>query len=104
MLSPTLLILAARFPGRILITFSESANAISMAVQTARNLDAAGKFPIPTHKVGGRRMVRIDDLAAYLDKSAPPAGIKKKRRRGRPSNVEKFEGQQGFTTFATHQK
>lgn len=65
--SRTLEILSARYPGAVLLPFVDAGTALAMKLQTARNQLVAGVFPVPTHKVGGRRVVRIDDLAAYID-------------------------------------
>ena len=65
--SSTLEILSARHPGAVLLPFVDAGAALAMKLQTARNQLVAGVFPVPTHKVGGRRVVRIDDLAAYID-------------------------------------
>lgn len=89
-MSTTLQLLLARFPGAVQIPFSSAATAIGMAVQTGRNQLVRGTFPVRTIKLGGRRMVRLDDLAKYLDGAARTSGESGKRR-GAPTKEERLE-------------
>lgn len=66
-MSITLKLLLARFPGAIQIPLAHAAAACGISTQTARNQLVKGVFPIPTFRLGGRRMVRLDDLASHLD-------------------------------------
>jgi excisionase family DNA binding protein len=50
----------------IFISLSETAQSLGIAVKTARNWLSAGKFPIPTHRIGGKRLVRIEDIDAFV--------------------------------------
>jgi hypothetical protein len=85
-LSPTLQILLARFNGQILIPFTAAAESAGIAEQSARNLVAQKRFPIPTlqNSSGSRRFVHIDDLANYID-SLRANSVKSKR--GRPTKA-----------------
>lgn len=85
----TLEILLARHPGAVLLAFEAAGLALSMKLQTARNQLVAGVFPVPTHKVGGRRVVRIDDLAAYIDSQTCPAIAG--ARRGASTKTERLQ-------------
>lgn len=49
-----------------LISVSDCAGAINITPKTARNWLSMGRFPIPTVKIGGRRMVRVQDLEAFV--------------------------------------
>lgn len=97
-MSSTLKLLLARFPGAIQIPLAAAAEACSMSVQTARNQLVSGAFPIKTHKLGGRRMVRLDDLASYLDAVSGAGKPLQAASRGRPSKTERLEAErQGIT-------
>lgn len=50
----------------IFISLSEAAQVLGIAVKTARNWLSAGKFPIPTHRIGGKRLVRIEDIDSFV--------------------------------------
>lgn len=50
----------------IFISLSDAAKVIGIAAKTARNWLSAGKFPIPTHRIGGKRLVRIEDIESFV--------------------------------------
>lgn len=55
-----------------LITLSSAAKRLGMSPRTAYNRLYAGNFPIPTAKVGKERVVREDQLNAFIDALLPP--------------------------------
>ncbi len=77
----------------------EVAQALGIAQQTAYNQANAGTFPIKNKKMGGRRVVALDDLSDFLSGGLEPVnnipplphpsaetGLVK--RRGRPRKVD----------------
>lgn len=86
----TLEILLARFDGGILIPLADTAAVLSWSLQTARNRVCTETCPFPTHKVEGRRVVHVRDLANYIDQQTgaeAPAGP----RLGTSSKAERAE-------------
>lgn len=81
-------ILSARYPGQFLILAVEAAPVLGIAEQTVRNQISTKKFPVPTHKIGARRFVRLDELARYIDNQTKP-----KRKRGPHGKVERIEAE-----------
>lgn len=68
---------------------------MGLAVQTARNMIAGARFPVPSRTVGRKRLVRVHDLAqfilnenhfSHLIKPKKPSG--RGRGRGRPTKAE----------------
>ena len=67
-------------------------------VQAASLRIARGRFPVPTVLVGGRRMVRVEDIHRYIaslepvpgpvPQQATAANVPERRGPGRPSNIE----------------
>lgn len=49
------------------ISLSDACAEIGIRPSTGANQLSAGAFPIPTSKVGGKRVVDIRDLALYID-------------------------------------
>lgn len=86
-MSQTLAILQSQFPGMFRIPILAAGRALGLADQTVRNQVHRGTFPIASQRVGGRRFVRIDDLARALDAGAQAAAVQK----GRPGNPKKEE-------------
>ena len=83
----------------LLVPFTEAGRLLGLAKQTARNWEAARKFPVPTFLLGAKRMVRTEDLEKYVSSlgaamSQPltsclrtpkrASEVEKKRPRGRP--------------------
>lgn len=52
---------------QLFLTIREAAGMLCIAEKTARNWMTQGKFPIPTFKIGSRRVVRSIDLVTYAD-------------------------------------
>lgn len=84
----TLQTLSSVFPGRVMLTPAEAGHAaFGWATQTARDALYKKTFPIPLVVVppSGKKMVRIDDLADFLDNQA-----KRPAKRGRPTKAEQI--------------
>jgi len=65
--------------------------------QTIRNRLSAGDYPIPSFKVGKKRLFRLQDVAAYIDQmcladASHPSN--KPSQRGRPTKVQQIAKQQ----------
>lgn len=50
----------------LLVSFAQSCGMLGMPLQTGRNLVCAGKYPVPTVKIGSRRLVPLDEIEAYV--------------------------------------
>lgn len=50
----------------IFISLAEASATLGIAVKTARNWLSAGKFPLPTYRLGGKRVVRVDDIESFI--------------------------------------
>lgn len=72
MITTALTILTSVFPGRALVRMTDAARAIGMAEQTARNKLLSGTFPVPTVTQGRQRLVKLTELAAYIDSLGAP--------------------------------
>lgn len=75
----------------------EVGQTLGIAAQTSYNQALAGTFPIKNKKLGGRRVVALDDLADFLAggprpvASMPPSAEKKGvKRRGRPTKASQI--------------
>lgn len=79
--SPTMLHLEKLFPGKLFIPAISAGIVLCLAPQTSRNKIRLGTFPIPTHKVCGKRLAKKSDLADYID--GMPF-VEKKKKRGPP--------------------
>jgi hypothetical protein len=82
-------LLRAQFPGRVLIPAVDAGESIGYRPAYTRKMIHFNIFPMPTVKNGDKRMVKLQDLAEFIDK-LPATG---KPRRGRPpknkvTNVE----------------
>lgn len=82
-----------------LISLCDAAARLSISSKTARNWLALGKFPIPTFRLGGLRVVRSSDIDAFISNlgsleasgrsdDTNPSSEQKKRGRGRPRKSE----------------
>lgn len=89
-ISSTLQILLARFGGQVLIPFTQAAESVGIAQQTARNQLVSGKFPVPTLEIGTRRFIHIEDLANFVESLRQP-----KPRRGAGTKKARIEAEQG---------
>jgi hypothetical protein len=85
-------------PAVRLLTVAEVAAAIGITAKTIRNQITNGTFPIRSARACGRRVVRSDDLAQYIERvipsecptpvePAPPMAAPVKRGRGRPRKL-----------------
>jgi len=79
----------------LLVSITEAARLLAIEPDTARKWIGTGRFPVPTYKLGRRRMIRYDELRAYVLSLAPsttpcggasPCGRRAGRARGRPRN------------------
>jgi hypothetical protein len=102
--STTLDLLLRQFGGAHLVTIRQSGLVIGLQPQTSYNLVSRGKFPLPLVDTGSKRMVRVLDIANYIDTLAdpiiiPPAASQApaalivatcppKKNPGRPSKVD----------------
>ena len=50
-----------------LISISAAAEILGISCKTARNWLSSNKFPIYTFRLGGRRMLRTQDLVRYVN-------------------------------------
>lgn len=74
------------FPQQVALPILKAGQTLGMSQQTVRNLVCMGKFPLPTFKIGGRRMCHKSDVAAYLDALSE---ITPKHRRGARTKAER---------------
>lgn len=91
--STTAELLVSQFAPAVLLTLKQVSKVTGQAEQTIRNLISQNRTTLPTRKVGGRRVVHVLDLAAWLDEQrvAPgdvPLAVPPPRRPGRPSKAE----------------
>lgn len=59
--------------------------------QTIRNAISQGRYPIPSFKLGGKRVFRLLDVADYIDglcAADPSHAANRRPRRGRPTKVQ----------------
>lgn len=75
-----LLLLAAQFDGRVLLTLEEVCDAIAVQKQTAYNRLSTGTFPIPMRKEGRNLVGDIRDVADYLDSQRAAARLEHEKR------------------------
>lgn len=89
-------LLSERFGGALLIRPVVAGSVIAMSKQSVYNRCSSKTFPLPLVETPVGRMVRVTDIASYLDslesiqpqlKPAAPAG------RGRPTKAEQVEAQ-----------
>jgi hypothetical protein len=76
----TIDLLIAMFPGQAQIPATLAGRALGYADSSVRNMIHKATFPVETIKEGDKRMVRLIDLAAYMEKQKPAVN----RGRGRP--------------------
>ena len=86
-------LLVSQFAPAVLLTLKQVSQITGQAEQTIRNLVSQNRTTLPTRKVGGRRVVHVLDLAAWLDEQritpeeSPPSTLPR-RRPGRPTKAE----------------
>ncbi len=89
----TLDLLVRQFPGAAAIPLRQAGPCIGLDWRTLANREAQGRPILPSIKVGGRRMVKLLDLAAYIDSLGAPAATppsqepQVKRGPGRPRKM-----------------
>lgn len=81
--SPTFQALFAQFNGAHIVRINQAGAAIGLRPQSTYNAIQKKTFPLTVVEVGGRRVVRLLDIANYLD------GLTPARRPGRPSHKER---------------
>lgn len=93
-MNSTLALLESRYPGALIVKPTEAGRLLNQSRQSTYNQVCTGRFPIPlvTDHLN-RRMVRLIDLANYIDgmttiQPLPPVTRKAK---GRPTKVEQVE-------------
>jgi hypothetical protein len=59
------------FQGRLMVSISEAASLLGLRPKTLYNQISVGCCPIPTLKLGGRRLIRIEDLCALTGSDYP---------------------------------
>lgn len=98
-MNSALAILEARYPGALIVKPTEAGRLLNQSRQSTYNQVCNGRFPIPLvvdHL--NRKMVRLTDLAAYIDGMAaiqplPPEPRKNDLPKGRPTKEEQVEAQ-----------
>lgn len=89
----TLDLLVRQFPGAAAIPLRQAGPCLGLDWRTLANREAQGRPILPSVKVGGRRMVKLLDLAAYIDSLGAPAATppaqepQEKRGPGRPRKM-----------------
>ncbi|TDP79332.1 hypothetical protein EV672_1153 [Aquabacterium commune] len=91
---PTTLELLQRQGQPALICLKDAARISGVAVQTLRNQISLGRCQLKTIKRGGRRFVRLQDLAEFIDGS-PGGNEPTVRRTGRLTKREEIERRNG---------
>jgi predicted DNA-binding transcriptional regulator AlpA len=93
--STTAELLVSQFAPAVLLSIKQVSQVTGQAEQTIRNLISQGRTTLPTRKVGGKRVVHVLDLAAWLDEQCAAAGgsstptvPRRQRRPGRPTKLE----------------
>ena len=83
-------------PRPLLLSFEDAAKRLGLSAQTLHNWRSAGRLPFPSVRLGGRRLVRLSDLEAFVaglscEKAAEPTptvvplpDVPLPPRRGRP--------------------
>lgn len=65
--STTVDFLVRQFGGAHIVSIRHAGLVIGLQQQTSYNLVCKGRFPLPLVETNGKRMVRVVDIAAYLD-------------------------------------
>lgn len=103
-MNTTLALLETRYPGALLVKPTEAGRLLNQSRQSTYNQVCTGRFPIQlvTDHLN-RRMVRLIDLAAYIDGMAviQPLPPEPRKAKGRPPKVEQVEAQRrGFASVS----
>lgn len=51
----------------LFVSISDAAKMLCIAEKTARNWLTLGKFPVPSFKIGSKRVVRISDITQFAE-------------------------------------
>ena len=91
--STTAELLVSQFAPAVLLTLKQVSQVTGQAEQTIRNLISQNRTTLPTRKVGGRRVVHVLDLAAWIEEQRVgpddvPIADPPRRRPGRPTKTE----------------
>jgi len=90
----TLQILFEHFKGALLVRPVDAGAVINMAKPSVYNRVCAGTFPLPLVETSIGKMVRVTDIALYLDSLIPlmpKAAESTPARAGRPTKVEQVK-------------
>ena len=69
-------------PGQAFASLADVARIRAGSIKTVRKEIAEGRFPVPTIKIGRRRVVSVLDLAEYLDALTNPKAAPGRPRKG----------------------
>lgn len=100
-MSSTLKCLLERFNGAMLVRPVVAGTVICMAKPSVYNRCHLGTFPLPLVETTTGRMVRVVDIAAYLDSLTPIMPTKdddEPKPRGRPNKAEEVEAKRRACT------
>ncbi len=85
----TLEFLNTRYPPSLSV--KQVAEITSLSAATIQGAISRGEYPIPSFKIGGKRVFRLVDVAAYIDQQFAAANSRTtKRRPGRPKKIEQL--------------
>lgn len=85
--SATFEYLQTLFPRQLVVPAVQAGECLDLAHQTTRNKIHDGTFPLKTFVIGGKRLVKITDLAEYIERLG-----QEKPKRGRPPKALKLGG------------
>lgn len=74
-----MLTIPSEFRNRLTVSIPETAALLGVSRKTLYNQISAGSCPIPTLKLGGRRMVRVADLERLTRPECPFTNPKRTR-------------------------
>ena len=99
-------LLSERFNGALLVRPVVAGAVINMAKPSTYDRVSAGTFPLPLVYTSIGRMVRVADIANYIDSLSPimPTVTPLPGRAGRPTKVESVEAQRRGITVAELRK
>jgi len=82
-MTDTMAYLETIYPLQILIPAILAGSCLGYSHQATRNKIHNGTFPIPTYRIGGKRVVKKTDLVKYIDS----LNYTSWKKRGRPNKV-----------------
>lgn len=71
------------------VTLNELSSITTQHVKTIQNGILRGEYPIPSFKIGKKRVFRLVDVADYLDRQFAAAN-NSSQKRGRPTKVQQI--------------